>query len=544
MKVTLLFLFGLFIISCAQQPNFDTTYFVSIDGSDTIFIDGAGVYSVDTLELGGVKYTSLSSTPSGSLDLSWADNNGVAFESNDTLDISSNNYITSDNLYATGNLYYDASGNYYSTAGGAYNFYSNGTPTLQFGAVINKIRSPSGTDEILLIDNDLRLNSDQIYMGGSGTSSGNVVTIGHLVGRNKNLLGFIRAGEGSADVFIDTNGVFQSDTGIVADYIEADSIGFPDGTWQTTAATGGGGGSVDLSAAPSGAVLYEDGDTISYDSDMTYNSSGLTIGDTIFVDDISNNEGTDITFNNSTEFLNTIYVGDRSDDITIQNLSGQLRIGGNTTVTEIYSNNNRHFRGDASTTTFYSPANSSNFMNANSSGVRLDTDVSDRVAIGDYYGSSSISIRRDKNYKNILAIYEPATSNSYWSIDTNGVVTQDTALIVNDYIEADSIVLLNNTYSDFVFEDDYELMTLQEQLQYAKKHKHLKGMDRDGYTNPITYINDLEMKLEESYLYLEQLQTRIEKLEQGNKNNLIPGIILGLALFIMFLVWIFKAKFE
>lgn len=108
-------------------------------------------------------------------------------------------------------------------------------------------------------------------------------------------------------------------------------------------------------------------------------------------------------------------------------------------------------------------------------------------------------------------------------------------LIVKGFITADSAVFVNNNYSDIVFDNDYQLETLEDQIKYAYKNGHLKGMDRSGYVNPVAYINDLELKLEELYLYSYKIESQLLTVKK-------IIVFVSLAILIIFILLFLKKR--
>ena len=83
-------------------------------------------------------------------------------------------------------------------------------------------------------------------------------------------------------------------------------------------------------------------------------------------------------------------------------------------------------------------------------------------------------------------------------------------------------------HSDYVFESDYELRSLEELESFIKKEKHLPGIITDPEKTPVVDVMALNgkflEKIEELTLYVialnkenEQLKTRLELLEGGQK---------------------------
>lgn len=80
------------------------------------------------------------------------------------------------------------------------------------------------------------------------------------------------------------------------------------------------------------------------------------------------------------------------------------------------------------------------------------------------------------------------------------------------------------TWADYVFDQNYNLLSLQEVEQFIKKHKHLpnvpSGQELDGeeYNLNVAEMHKIQMeKIEEAFLHLIALQKEIELLKEENK---------------------------
>ncbi len=88
-------------------------------------------------------------------------------------------------------------------------------------------------------------------------------------------------------------------------------------------------------------------------------------------------------------------------------------------------------------------------------------------------------------------------------------------------IRADSVVV-NTSGADFVFDENYQQMSLDSLSQYLEKHKHLPGissseeMKKDGVSVGALQTRLLQ-KVEELTLYVIEQNKRIEKLEKENE---------------------------
>lgn len=91
------------------------------------------------------------------------------------------------------------------------------------------------------------------------------------------------------------------------------------------------------------------------------------------------------------------------------------------------------------------------------------------------------------------------------------------------YVKGDITTDLPATYPDYVFEPGYNMFTLKQLQSFIKENRHLPGMpsreqvEEDGIG--LFEQNRLIIeRLEEAYLYIIELQDRIEKLEEAGHN--------------------------
>ena len=94
-------------------------------------------------------------------------------------------------------------------------------------------------------------------------------------------------------------------------------------------------------------------------------------------------------------------------------------------------------------------------------------------------------------------------------------------LAVNGNIKAREVKVTLAGWSDFVFEDDYDLPTLEEVEKYIKTHRHLpeipsaKEVEENGVELG-KMDSKLLQKIEELTLYIIDQEKRIRKLEAIN----------------------------
>ncbi|MFC1478710.1 hypothetical protein ACFL57_04555 [Candidatus Margulisiibacteriota bacterium] len=118
-----------------------------------------------------------------------------------------------------------------------------------------------------------------------------------------------------------------------------------------------------------------------------------------------------------------------------------------------------------------------------------------------------------------LAVY--TATNSGLFVENNGQVGIGTAapsteLEVIGTVSANAF-LINGSPADYVFEDDYDLKSIKEQAEFMWANKHLpalKGTEElGGQINIAERLEQTVEELEKAHVYIEQLNKRIEVLE-------------------------------
>jgi hypothetical protein len=107
-------------------------------------------------------------------------------------------------------------------------------------------------------------------------------------------------------------------------------------------------------------------------------------------------------------------------------------------------------------------------------------------------------------------------SNGYVGI---GTTDPQSELAVKGIITARELVITMNGWSDYVFENDYKLMPINELEQHIKENKHLPGIptEKEIMENGVqigSVSASLLGKIEELTLYIIEQNKRIESLEK------------------------------
>jgi len=162
----------------------------------------------------------------------------------------------------------------------------------------------------------------------------------------------------------------------------------------------------------------------------------------------------------------------------------------------------------------------------------------DQITVTTYYPSpygvynsllaDKLGIGDNDNDGNLTSADVPTASGDVWIRGNVGIGTTAPGayrLYVNGnmYVNGD-ITTDAATYPDYVFESGYKLITLKELKEFIKENKHLPGMTsakkaKDEGIKIFEQNRLILEKLEEAYLYIIELQEKIEKLEAAIQIN-------------------------
>jgi len=164
-------------------------------------------------------------------------------------------------------------------------------------------------------------------------------------------------------------------------------------------------------------------------------------------------------------------------------------------------------------------SNSTKVVTINSNGELLTTEFSTfQDNLGNHTADKNINLNGNKiigSNSGNGGIY--VSSDGKVRIGT-GSMAPSNALEVNGTIRSKEVVIELTNWSDFVFENDYKLMSLKETESYIKKNGHLPDVPsaEEVMTNGVELgeMNAvLLQKIEELTLYVIELEKKIEKLE-------------------------------
>ena len=143
------------------------------------------------------------------------------------------------------------------------------------------------------------------------------------------------------------------------------------------------------------------------------------------------------------------------------------------------------------------------FKHGNETPLRLTPSGKVGINTGDFIGDHDLFVDGS------IYIYEDDTDSSPYSLLIEG-----TAIAEEMFIR-----LKDGTWGDFVFEEDYDLMPLDELERYLDENKHLPGFkpasEIEGKGVPLGETErQLTIKVEELTLYILELKKEIDTLKQ------------------------------
>lgn len=174
--------------------------------------------------------------------------------------------------------------------------------------------------------------------------------------------------------------------------------------------------------------------------------------------------------------------------------------------------------------TFNSLAGSSSkILTVGSNGLLSSADMSE---VGDGMGNHIATTNLNLNGKNIVGATN-GTGGIYVAQNGNvrigaGTANPTKTLEVNGAIRSKEVLVEVANWSDFVFDKDYDLMTLKEVESYIKENGHLPDVPsaKEVKANGVEVgeMNAILLqKIEELTLYIIELEKKIEKLNDGKE---------------------------
>jgi hypothetical protein len=117
-----------------------------------------------------------------------------------------------------------------------------------------------------------------------------------------------------------------------------------------------------------------------------------------------------------------------------------------------------------------------------------------------------------------------ASANDAFVVENSSTTGINFKVKGNGYVYAREVEITMTNFPDYVFEKDYDLMSLDNLRTHIKENKHLPGIKsaKEVKANGIGQgeLSKLQMeKIEELTLYILQLEERIKKLESSNEKE-------------------------
>jgi hypothetical protein len=106
--------------------------------------------------------------------------------------------------------------------------------------------------------------------------------------------------------------------------------------------------------------------------------------------------------------------------------------------------------------------------------------------------------------------------------NSSGTPVENFIVYGNGQVYCREVFVKLGVLGDFVFDEDYKLLSYQELRRYIKENKHLPGVPAEkivlaGGLNVGEMIANVLQKTEENTLYILDLNDRVEQLENENK---------------------------
>lgn len=231
------------------------------------------------------------------------------------------------------------------------------------------------------------------------------------------------------------------------------------------------------------------------------------------------------------------HTGTANAAITVANNTGfmNLGIGATTPHPYIWSNTGKFFIGDdANPTMFIGMGNGNVGIGTSAPASKLDINITSGTGTTPQYGlllkTASFSTEENATNSYFLKAMDEGNQMTAFIINGKGNVGIGTdnpssfKLAVEGSIAAREIlVTLQTPFPDYVFNSNYDLRNLDSLENFINKNKHLPGIpsatdvQKDGRIPLGEMNNKLLEKIEELTLYIIELNKKVQKLEQENK---------------------------
>lgn len=170
-------------------------------------------------------------------------------------------------------------------------------------------------------------------------------------------------------------------------------------------------------------------------------------------------------------------------------------------------------------------------------GIRENSNYDWVVLEQSAYNSRYLLHNSSDGVKLEFAAYDGTSGQTHWnvfSIVRNGDIqighTNDQVnVFLNGYMTARGVTVTTSGWPDYVFEDEYKLMSISDYGRYIRENKHLPGVpDAKEVEGKGLSLGDMQKtqmeKIEEQALYIVELENKVQTLE--NRLNKLEELLL------------------
>ena len=157
------------------------------------------------------------------------------------------------------------------------------------------------------------------------------------------------------------------------------------------------------------------------------------------------------------------------------------------------------------------------------------SDATRHITVTNLFGTVPVNLLIEPLATVTTTVLTPTSTGLIDTLETTDLATADitvTGLWTFDNMVADSITsnkivcdsiytAKSSAWADYVFEDNYQLQDFTDKMETIKTNHYLPALgNNSNLVNLANRIEGIVKELEESYLYIEQLEKRISGLEK------------------------------
>ena len=157
------------------------------------------------------------------------------------------------------------------------------------------------------------------------------------------------------------------------------------------------------------------------------------------------------------------------------------------------------------------------------------SDATRHITVTNLFGTVPVNLLIEPLATPNTTVLTPTSTGLIDTLETTDLATADitvTGLWTFDNMVADSITsnkivcdsiytAKSSAWADYVFEDNYQLQDFTDKMETIKTNHYLPALgNNSNLVNLANRIEGIVKELEESYLYIEQLEKRISGLEK------------------------------